>query len=152
MNIPISEVITTHQDEEVEKENTFIFIWYHTCMFLPFLSIIVWLHRSTMQLRRTALTFPGKGIVLFWFSAYFVCFCRYRSNLAREWRKFYYSTTTIKDFDYGGKPTWNVCLMIHALKCRIFTPLYRLLRSIFAQKQSWTFWQKCNTKNSKIVN
>ena len=26
LNIPIREVITTHQDEEVEKENTFIFI------------------------------------------------------------------------------------------------------------------------------
>ena len=65
--------------------------------------------------------------------------------------KFYYATTTIKDFDYGGKPTWNVCLMIHALKCRILTPLYLLLRGIFfmAEKQCCTFWQQFNTTNKK---
>ena len=48
--------------------------------------------------------------------------------------KFYYATTTIKDFDYGGKPTWNVCLMIHALKCRILSHLYILLLGIFGWK------------------
>ena len=64
--------------------------------------------------------------------------------------KFYYATTTIKDFDYGGKPTWNVCLMIHALKCRTLTPLVLLLRGIFAEKQAVLFDK--NAIQTKTVN